>query len=132
MPDGLPRGHLQPGADRAGAACPAWFPHAGRGTRACPGAGLDTYTHYLRHRKEDLYAALETAKFAHPTGTGFLYSVPGTLGHICDYEQLLRELVLEPLGLTDTFYTITLDQLAHAGRLLTPKASPCRTGTTTS
>ncbi|MFF0145726.1 CubicO group peptidase (beta-lactamase class C family) [Amycolatopsis sulphurea] len=78
-----------------------------------------TYTHYLRYRKEDLYSDLETAKFAHPAGTGFLYSVMGmgTLGHICElvggkpYEQLLRELVLEPLGLTDTFYTITLDQL---------------------
>lgn len=29
------------GADRAGAARPARFPDAGRGTRAGPGAGLD-------------------------------------------------------------------------------------------
>lgn len=80
-----------------------------------------TYTHYLRYTKADLYSDLETVEFAHPTGTGFLYSVigMGTLGHICElvggkpYEELLRELVLDPLGLSDTYYTA---QQEHMGR----------------
>jgi len=85
-----------------------------RGTEPPFGA----YTHYIRYKREDLYSDLETARFKHPTGTGFEYSVMGmgTLGHICElvggkpYEELLRELVLDPLGLTDTF-SISLEQL---------------------
>jgi CubicO group peptidase (beta-lactamase class C family) len=82
-----------------------------RGTLAPFGA----YTHYLRYTKEHLYADLEDAELVYPTGQGWAYSVfaMGTLGHILElvtgerYEDLLRATVCEPLGLADTFYTIS-------------------------
>jgi CubicO group peptidase (beta-lactamase class C family) len=80
-----------------------------------------TYTHYLRYRKEHLYADLEDAELAYPTGKGWEYCVMGMglLGHILElvagkpYEELLKETVCEPLGLSDTGYTLSPDQLAR-------------------
>lgn len=80
-----------------------------------------TYTHYLRYKKEHLYADLENVELLYPTGQGWLYSIigMGTLGHILElvtgrtYEELLREHVCAPLGLTDTGYTLSLEQTAR-------------------
>jgi CubicO group peptidase (beta-lactamase class C family) len=77
-----------------------------------------TYTHYLRYKKEHLYADLESIELLYPTGQGWLYSIigMGTLGHILElvtgrsYEDLLREHVCGPLGLSDTGYTMSLEQ----------------------
>ena len=88
-----------------------------RGTEPPFGA----YTHYLRYKKEHLYSDLETVELDYPTGQGWLYSVlgMGTLGHILElvtgrpYEELLVEMICEPLGLPDTRYTLSKDQLAR-------------------
>jgi CubicO group peptidase (beta-lactamase class C family) len=85
-----------------------------RGTEPPYGA----YTHYLRYRKEHLYADLENAELDYPTGQGWVYSIigMGTLGHILElvtdtpYEGLLKETICEPLGLVDTGYTLSADQ----------------------
>jgi CubicO group peptidase (beta-lactamase class C family) len=91
------------------------------------------YTHYLRYRKEHLYADLESAELVHATGTGYLYSVlgMGTLGHIIElatgrqYEPLLRELVCEPLGLTDVAYTLSPEQLERLVVAYDIAGQPC-------
>lgn len=91
------------------------------------------YTHYLRYRKEHLYADLESAELAYPTGKGWLYSVigMGTLGHILElvagqpYEELLRETVCAPLGLTDTCYSLSEEQQARVVHAYDRTGQPC-------
>lgn len=76
------------------------------------------YTHYLRYRKEHLYADLESAELQYPTGQGWSYSPigMGTLGHILElvtgkpYEELLKATICEPLGLANTGYTLSEEQ----------------------
>lgn len=90
------------------------------------------YTHYLRYRKELLYEDLEAAELAYPTGQGWEYSIigMGTLGHILElaagkpYEPLLKELVCEPLGLKDTGYTLSEDQLKRMIRAYDAEGQP--------
>ena len=92
-----------------------------------------TNTHYLRYRKEDLYADLENAELQYPTGTGWIYSVigMGTLGHILElsadqpYEQLLKETVCEPLGLTDLTYTLSKEQQDRVMFAYDATGQPC-------
>ncbi|MEV6984759.1 serine hydrolase domain-containing protein [Sphaerisporangium sp. NPDC051017] len=91
------------------------------------------YTHYLRYRKEHLYADLETAELEYPTGQGWLYSVigMGTLGHILElvtgqpYEQLLKETICEPLGLTDTCYSLSKEQQGRVVHAYDRAGQPC-------
>lgn len=91
------------------------------------------YTHYLRYRKEHLYADLETAELEYPTGKGWLYSVlgMGTLGHIVElvagqpYEELLKETICEPLGLADTGYTLSTGQQARMVTAFDRLGQPC-------
>jgi len=101
-----------------------------RGATAAP---FGITTHYLRYRKEHLYADLETIELAYPTGDGWLYSIigMGIVGHILElvtgrpYEQLLREIVCEPLGLVDTGYTMSVDQQSRIVRAYFPHGQPC-------
>jgi CubicO group peptidase (beta-lactamase class C family) len=101
-----------------------------RGAAAPP---FGAYTHYLRYRKEHLYDDLETVELAYPTGEGWLYSVlgMGTLGHVVElaagrpYEELLREVVCEPLGLRDTGYTLSADQQERIVKAYFSDGSPC-------
>jgi CubicO group peptidase (beta-lactamase class C family) len=91
------------------------------------------YTHYLRYRKEHLYADLENAELIYPTGQGWTYSVigMGTLGHIVElvagkpYEELLVEMVCEPLGLVDTRYTLSPDQQDRMMYAYDATGQPC-------
>jgi CubicO group peptidase (beta-lactamase class C family) len=109
----------------------AFIAEEGRGAETAPPFGA--YTHYLRYRKEHLYSDLETVELAYPTGDGWLYSVlgMGTLGHIVElaagrpYEELLREIVCEPLGLPDTGYTLSVDQQERIVRAYFSDGSPC-------
>ncbi|WP_026877123.1 serine hydrolase domain-containing protein [Jiangella gansuensis] len=92
-----------------------------------------TYTHYLRYKKEHLYADLENAELIYPTGQGWTYSVigMGTLGHILElvagrpYEQLLKETVCAPLGLTDTGYTLSPEQQGRVMHAYDAMGQPC-------
>jgi CubicO group peptidase (beta-lactamase class C family) len=92
-----------------------------------------TYTHYLRYRKEHLYADLENAELIYPTGKGWTYSVigMGTLGHLLElvtgkpYEELLRETVCAPLGLTDTGYTLSTEQQSRVMFAYDRGGQPC-------
>ena len=92
-----------------------------------------TNTHYLRYRKEHLYADLESATLDYPTGTGWIYSVlgMGTLGHLLElvadkpYEQLLKETVCEPLGLPDLTYTLTTEQQGRVMFAYDATGQPC-------
>ncbi|WP_116952058.1 serine hydrolase domain-containing protein [Jiangella endophytica] len=92
-----------------------------------------TYTHYLRYKKEHLYADLETAELTYPTGQGWTYSVigMGTLGHILElvagkpYEELLKETVCAPLGLADTGYTLSSEQQGRMMYAYDASGQPC-------
>ena len=100
-----------------------------RGTEPPFGA----YAHYIRYRKEHLYADLETAELVYPTGQGWLYSVigMGTLGHILElvtgkpYEQLLKETICEPLGLANTGYTLSPEQRGRMVFAFYDDGQPC-------
>ena len=79
----------------------------------------DYRTCYLRYRKEDLYQDLEQVELSRPPDTGWEYSIIGlgTLGHILElatgqpYEELLKETICKPLGLKDTGYDQSDEQL---------------------
>jgi CubicO group peptidase (beta-lactamase class C family) len=81
----------------------------------------DVRTCYLRYRKEDLYEELRIARLAYPSGQGWEYSIigMGLLGHIMElatgstYETLLKRTICEPLGLDDTVYTLSDDQMSR-------------------
>lgn len=100
-----------------------------RGTEPPFGA----FTHYLRYRKDHLYADLENAELAYPTGQGWTYSVlgMGTLGHILElvagkpYEELLTETVCAPLGLADTGYTLSPEQQGRMMFAYDTSGQPC-------
>jgi CubicO group peptidase (beta-lactamase class C family) len=55
----------------------------------------------------------------------------GTVGHILElatdktFDELLREIVAEPLGLSDTAYELSLDQVARIQRAYDSAGSPC-------
>ena len=91
------------------------------------------YTHYLRYKKEHLYADWENAELVYPTGENFLYCVMGmgTVGHILElvtgrpFEDLLREYICTPLGLPDTAYELSLEQVARIQRAYDSDGSPC-------
>ncbi|MEV0618741.1 serine hydrolase domain-containing protein [Nonomuraea sp. NPDC050404] len=95
-----------------------------------------TYTHYLRYKKEHLYADLENAELIYPKGQGWTYSVigMGALGHILElvaakpYEELLKETVCEPLGLTDTGYSLSAEQQGRVMYAYDRAGQPCPTG----
>ncbi|WP_432990278.1 serine hydrolase domain-containing protein [Dactylosporangium sp. CA-233914] len=84
----------------------------------------DVRTCYLQYRKEHLYEQRRVAGIARPRRSGWAYSTirMSVLGHVLDvaagqsYERLLREFVCEPLGLRDTAYRITDEQLARVAR----------------
>ena len=84
----------------------------------------DVRTCYLRYRKEDLYEELRVAELTFPSGQGWTYSIigMGLLGHIMElatdssYEALLKETICTPLGLADTGYTMSDDQLRRMVR----------------
>ncbi len=84
----------------------------------------DTRTCYLRYRKEDLYEELESTELVFPSSEGWEYSIigMGLLGHIIElatgksYEENLREHICAPLGLPDTCYTNSDDQLVRMMR----------------
>ena len=90
------------------------------------------YTHYLRYRKEHLYADLEAVGLDYPTGTSWQYSpiAMGTLGHLLEvvtgtsYEELLKEKLCEPLGMTDTGYTLSVDQQQRLVRAYDAEGQP--------
>ncbi|MFI9837500.1 serine hydrolase domain-containing protein [Nonomuraea sp. NPDC051941] len=92
-----------------------------------------TYTHYLRYNKEHLYADLANAELTYLTGQGWTYSVigMGTLGHILElvaakpYEELLKETVCEPLGLSDTCYSLSEEQQGRMMYAYDRAGQPC-------
>lgn len=92
----------------------------------------DTRTCYLRYRKEDLYEELRIAELAYPSGQGWLYSIigMGLLGHIMElatgstYEALLKKTICEPLGLVDTGYTLSDDQIRRMVRAIDSDGQP--------
>lgn len=100
-----------------------------RGTEPPFGA----YTHYLRYRKEHLYADLQDAELVYPAGQGWTYSIigMGTLGHLLElvtgkpYEQLLKETVCAPLGLADTGYTLSEEQQGRVVYAYDGGGQPC-------
>src|SRR5215469_16258802 len=92
----------------------------------------DVRTCYLRYRKEDLYEELRVAELAYPSGQGWLYSIigMGLMGHIMElatgssYESLLKKTVCEPLGLADTGYTLSDDQIRRMVRAIDSDGLP--------
>ncbi|MEV6984769.1 serine hydrolase domain-containing protein [Sphaerisporangium sp. NPDC051017] len=84
----------------------------------------DVRSCYLQYRREDLYEQRRVAELARPRRSGWAYSIirMSVLGHVLDvaagqsYERLLREFVCEPLGLHDTAYRLTEEQLARVVR----------------
>jgi CubicO group peptidase (beta-lactamase class C family) len=92
----------------------------------------DTRTCYLRYRKEDLYEELRVAQLAYPSGTDWAYSIigMGLLGHIMElatgssYEALLKKTICEPLGLVDTTYTLSDDQISRMIRAIDSDGFP--------
>jgi CubicO group peptidase (beta-lactamase class C family) len=92
----------------------------------------DTRTCYLRYRKEDLYEELRIAELAYPSGQGWAYSIigMGLLGHIMElatgstYEALLKNTICEPLGLKDTTYSLSDDQISRMIRAIDSDGFP--------
>lgn len=92
----------------------------------------DVRTCYLRYRKEDLYEELRIAQLAYPSGQGWEYSIigMGLLGHIMElatgssYEDLLKKSICAPLGLADTGYTLSDDQLTRMVRAIDSDGLP--------
>jgi CubicO group peptidase (beta-lactamase class C family) len=92
----------------------------------------DARTCYLRYRKEDLYEELKIAKLAYPSGKGWEYSIigMGLLGHVMElatgssYEALLKMTICEPLGLEDTGYTLSDDQIRRMVRAIDSDGMP--------
>ena len=92
----------------------------------------DARTCYLRYRKEDLYEELRVAELAYPSGQGWAYSIigMGLLGHIMElatgssYESLLKKTICEPLGLEDTGYTLSDDQIRRMVRAIDSDGLP--------
>jgi CubicO group peptidase (beta-lactamase class C family) len=92
----------------------------------------DVRTCYLRYRKKDLYEELRIAELAYPSGQGWAYSIigMGLLGHIMElatgssYEALLKKTICEPLGLVDTGYTLSDDQLGRMIRAIDSDGLP--------
>jgi serine-type D-Ala-D-Ala carboxypeptidase/endopeptidase len=76
---------------------------------------------YACYTSKELYAYLGAAKLDRPPGRKHAYSNLGVglLGHILElragvpYEQLVRERILDPLGLTNTAITLSPDQQAR-------------------
>lgn len=76
------------------------------------------FTYYADYTKAHLDEELEVAELVRPRGSGWEYSRTGNsvLGHILEvasgeaYEPLLKRLLCEPLGLSDTTYTLTPEQ----------------------
>jgi CubicO group peptidase (beta-lactamase class C family) len=79
---------------------------------------LANYKYYERYSKAHLDEELRVAELVRPRGTGWEYSRTGLsmLGHILEvasgepYEPLLKKHICQPLGLTDTTYTLTEEQ----------------------
>lgn len=73
---------------------------------------------YVAYTTNELYAYLRTAKLENPPGKKSTYSNLGVglLGHLLElkagvpYEQLLREQILDPLGMTNTALTLSAEQ----------------------
>jgi CubicO group peptidase (beta-lactamase class C family) len=92
----------------------------------------DVRTCYLRYRKEDLYEELRVAELAYPSGHGWAYSIigMGLLGHIMElatgssYESLLKKTICEPLGLVDTGYSLSDDQIHRMVRAIDSDGLP--------
>ncbi|MGH2449062.1 MAG: serine hydrolase domain-containing protein [Chloroflexota bacterium] len=92
----------------------------------------DVRTCYLRYRKEDLYEELRIAQLAYPSGQGWEYSIigMGLLGHIMElatgssYEALLKSTICAPLGLADTGYTLSDDQITRMVRAIDSDGLP--------
>lgn len=99
-------------------------------TRGFPVAPFGFTTHYLRYRKEHLYADWENLTVDEPTGTSWNYSVisMGTVGHLLElvtgqtYEDLLVEHVCKPLGLLDTRYDLAPEQQERMVRAFLPQS----------
>ena len=76
------------------------------------------FTYYADYTKAHLDEELRVAELVRPRGTGWEYSRTGLsmLGHLLEvaageaYEPLLKRLVCQPLGLTDTTYTLSPEQ----------------------
>ena len=87
---------------------------------------------YLRYKKEDLYEELRQAALVRPRGSGWEYSIIGltVLGHLLElaagrpYEELLKELICDPLGLPDTVYELSDDQYSRLVRGYDEKGEP--------
>lgn len=73
---------------------------------------------YAPYTRRELYAYLTTAKLTHPPGEKSVYSNLGVglLGHLLalragrPYAELVRDGILDPLGLTNTTITLTAAQ----------------------
>lgn len=97
------------------------------------------YTHYLRYKKEHLYADWEDAEFIYPTGEGWLYCVMGmgTVGHILElatgqtFDELVREIVAEPLGSLTPHTSCHSNRWRASSTRTPPRAPRRRTGITT-
>ncbi|MEA3111927.1 MAG: serine-type D-Ala-D-Ala carboxypeptidase/endopeptidase [Caballeronia sp.] len=96
--------------------------------------GGETADAYANYSVDDLYRFLSTHQMIHRIGAKFRYSNLGIglLGHAlscrarCDYESLIRERILRPLGLHDTAIVLSdalKDRLAP-GHDLTLKPTP--------
>jgi CubicO group peptidase (beta-lactamase class C family) len=76
------------------------------------------FTYYADYTKAHLDEELRVAELVRPGGTGWEYSRTGLsmLGHILEvaagepYEPLVKRHICQPLGLTDTTYTLTPEQ----------------------
>lgn len=81
----------------------------------------DVNNPYIDYDTAKLYAFLGQHGVARPAGATFLYSNLGVglLGHVLSvragkpYAQLIKEEIIEPLGLHDTVITLTPDQQAR-------------------
>ena len=79
---------------------------------------VEKFTYYADYTKAHLDEELRVAELVRPRGTGWEYSRTGLsmLGHILEvaagepYEPLVKRHICQPLGLTDTTYTLTPEQ----------------------
>lgn len=101
-------------------------------TRDFPVAPFGITTHYLRYRKEHLYADWETITQDNPAGEKWNYCVigMGTVGHILElatgrtFEELLVDYVCNPLGMHDTRYALSPEQQERVVKAFFPFGMP--------
>jgi len=95
----------------------------------------DPQNPYADYTKEQLYAFLNEVTLNSAPGVSYEYSNVGValLGHVLSraakkpYEALVRERILDPVGMNDTTFTLTDEQASRLASPYNAELSPSRT-----